>query len=78
MSKDGLEGVLFVYKRPEVNKSQYTVTLNGLIPNAIYEISDFDGIIETKKYTGNELMSEGLTIPLPDGEKAIILNIAKK
>ena len=40
-----------------------------------YEISDFDGIIETKKYTGSELMSDGLTIPLPDGEKAIILNI---
>ncbi len=78
MSEDGSAGVVFVYKRPEVNKNEYTVTLNGLSPDDQYEISDFDGVIETKKYTGSELMSEGLTIPLPDGEKAIILNVAKK
>lgn len=78
MSEDGQDGVVLVYKRADVMKNEYTVTLNGLYPDAQYEISDFDGIIETKKYTGSELMSEGLTIPLPDGEKAIILNIAKK
>ncbi len=78
MSEDGEDGVVLIYKRAGVNKNEYTVTLNGLYPDAEYEISDFDGIIETKKYTGNELMSKGLTIPLPDGEKAIILNVAKK
>lgn len=78
MSDDGAEGVIFVYKRAEVNKSEYTVKLNGLQPDAQYEISDVDGIIETKKYTGNELMSDGLKISLPDGEKAIILNISKE
>ncbi len=77
MSEDGTDGVVFVYKRPEVNKSEYTVVLNGLYPDAEYEISDVDGVIETKKYTGNELMSDGFTIPLPDGEKAIVLNISK-
>lgn len=75
MSEDGESGVIFIYKRAGVNKNEYTVTLNGLHPDAQYEISDVDGIIETKKYSGNELMSEGLTIALPDGEKAIILNI---
>ena len=78
MSEDGAEGTVLIYKRADVRKSEYTVTLNGLYPDAQYEISDFDGIIEAKKYTGNELMSEGLTIPLPDGEKAIILNVTKK
>ena len=78
MSEDGSDGVIFIYKRAEVNKSEYSVVLNGLSPDAQYEISDVDGIIEAKKYTGSELMSEGLTIPLPDGEKAIILNIDKQ
>ncbi len=78
MSNDGLTGVVFIYKRPEVNKSQYTVMLNGLIPDAVYEISDVDGVIATKEYTGNELMTEGITIPLPQGEKAIILDIKGK
>ena len=75
MSEDALSGVVFVYKRPEVNKSEYSIALNGLVSDAIYEISDFDGIIETKEYKGSELMSEGITIPLPDGEKAIVLNV---
>ena len=78
MSEDGSDGVIYIYKRPEVNKSEYTVTLNGLYSDAVYEISDFDGIIETKSYSGEELMSDGLTISLPDGEKAIILNISKQ
>ena len=78
MSENGADGVVLIYKRVGVNKNEYTVTLNGLYPDAEYEISDFDGIIETKKYKGSELMSEGLTIPLPDGEKAIILNVTKK
>jgi hypothetical protein len=78
MSEDGSDGVIFIYKRAEVNKSEYSVVLNGLSPDAQYEISDVDGIIEAKKCTGSELMSEGLTMPLPDGEKAIILNIDKQ
>ena len=78
MSEDALSGVVFVYKRPEVNKSEYSVVLNGLVPDAVYEISDFDGIIESKEYKGSELMSEGFTIPLPDGEKAIVLNVISK
>ncbi len=78
MSEDGESGVVFVYKRAGVNKNEYTVTLNGLYPDALYEISDVDGIIEAKEYTGNALMTEGLTMPLPDGEKAIIVNISKR
>jgi hypothetical protein len=78
MSEDGLTGVVLVYKRAQVNKSEYKVILNGLSPDTVYEISDFDGIIEAMEYKGSELMSEGFTIPLPDGEKAIVLNISAK
>lgn len=78
MSEDGANGVIFVYKRPKVNKTEYTVTLNGLYSDAKYEISDVDGVIESKTYTGKSLMTDGFTISLPDGEKAIILNINKK
>lgn len=78
MSEDGLTGVVMIYKRANVNKSEYNVTLNGLIPDTVYEISDVDGIIEKTEYKGSELMSGGITIPLPDGEKAIVLNISAK
>ena len=78
MSEDALTGVVFIYKRPDVNKTEYSVKLNGLDADTVYEISDVDGIIEAMKYTGSELMSTGITIPLPEGEKAIILNISGK
>ena len=78
MSEDGLSGVVLVYKRAKVYKSEYNVILNGLNPDTVYEISDFDGIIEAMEYKGSELMSEGIKIPLPDGEKAIVLNISAK
>ncbi len=78
MSEDGFTGVVLVYKRAQVNRSEYNVILNGLNPDTVYEISDFDGIIEAMEYKGSELMSEGFTIPLPDGEKAIVLNISAK
>ncbi len=78
MGEDGKNGVILIYKRAYVNESEYTVVLNGLYPDAQYEISDVDGIIETKVYSGNKLLTDGLNISLPDGEKAIILNIVKK
>ena len=78
MSEDALSGVVFIYKRPDVNKTEYSVKLNGLDTETVYEISDVDGNIDVMKYTGSELMSKGITISLPDGEKAIILNISGK
>lgn len=70
---DGLAGTALIYKRPEVTKTEYTVKLNGLVPSKTYSIYDIDTPETVYTLTGEELMNEGLTISLPDGEKAIFL-----
>ncbi len=70
---DGLAGTALIYKRPEVKDSEYIVKLNGLVPSKTYNIYDIDSPETVYTMTGEELMSEGLTIALPDGEKAIFL-----
>lgn len=70
---DGLAGTALIYKRPEVTKTEYTVKLNGLVPSKTYSIYDIDTPETVYTLTGEELMNEGFTIPLPDGEKAIFL-----
>ena len=70
---DGLAGTALIYKRPEVTKTEYTVKLNGLVPEKTYNIYDIDTPETVHTVTGEELMNEGLTISLPDGEKAIFL-----
>lgn len=70
---DALAGEVLIYKRSEVNDSEYTVKLNGLESSATYKIYDYDSPDKVYSLTGEKLMNEGITIPLPDGEKAIIL-----
>ncbi len=70
---DGLAGTALIYKRPEVKDSEYIVKLNGLVPSKTYNIYDIDSPETVYTMTGEKLMSEGLTIALPDGEKAIFL-----
>lgn len=75
-AEDGLSGTAFIYKRPEVNKSEYNIVLNGLVGTATYEVYDFDKPEKIYTLTGEELMNEGITLTLPEGEKAIILMYA--
>lgn len=70
---DALSGTALVYKRAKVNKNEYTVKLNGLIPSQTYNVYDIDLPETVYSLTGEELMREGITLKLPDGEKAIIL-----
>ncbi len=72
-SDDALTGTAFVYKRADVKDTEYTVKLNGLIPSQTYTIYDIDYPDAVKTMTGEELMSKGLTITLPEGEKAVFL-----
>ena len=72
-SDDGLSGTALIYKRAEVNASKYTVRLNGLVPEKEYSIYDIDNPDKTYIMTGEALMRVGLSISLPDGEKAIFL-----
>ncbi len=70
---DGLAGTALIYKRPDVAKTEYTVKLNGLAPAKTYSIYDIDTPETVYTVTGEELMNKGLSISLPDGEKAIFL-----
>ncbi|MBR2411240.1 MAG: alpha-galactosidase [Clostridia bacterium] len=72
-TRDGREGTALIYKRADVKREEYTVKLNGLIPGESYNIYDYDAPDTVFTFTGEELMTKGITIPLPEGEKAIIL-----
>ncbi|MBR3869727.1 MAG: alpha-galactosidase [Clostridia bacterium] len=72
-SDDGLSGTALVYKRANVMKTEYTVKLNGLVTSATYDVYDIDSPENVYILTGEELMNKGITLTLPDGEKAIIL-----
>lgn len=72
-SDDGLSGTALVYKRANVKKTEYTVKLNGLVSSATYDVYDIDNPENVYTMTGEELMTDGITLTLPDGEKAIIL-----
>lgn len=70
---DGSEGVAFIYKRSQVDETSFTVKLNGLNPNSNYTVYDIDHGDDATTYTGKELMEKGFVLPLPEGEKAIII-----
>lgn len=72
-SDDALSGTALIYKRAEVTETEYTVKLNGLIPSQTYGIYDIDAPETVHSLTGEELMRDGITIDLPEGEKAVIL-----
>ncbi len=70
---DALSGMALVYKREKVTDTEYTVKLNGLVSAKTYSVYDIDNPKKVYTMTGAELMSEGITFKLPEGEKAIIL-----
>lgn len=71
--QDASEGTVLIYKRADVEDDEYTVKLNGLVPSEVYNIYDIDNPEAIRRFTGEELMNKGITLPLPEGEKAIIL-----
>ncbi len=70
---DALSGTALIYKRADVKNTEYTVKLNGLVPSVSYSVYDTDYPETVYNLTGEELMNEGITLTLPEGEKAIIL-----
>ena len=72
-TEDALKGTVLIYKRAEVTDTEYTVKLNGLVSSETYSVYDTDYPEKVYDMTGEELMNEGLTITLPEGEKAILL-----
>ncbi len=72
-TEDALSGTALVYKRLNVKDKEYTVKFNGLVPGASYDVYDYDNPEKIYTKTGKDLMNEGLTLCLPEGEKCIIL-----
>ncbi len=77
-SDDGSEGVVLIYKRAHVNKTEYTARLNGLVSSETYNVYDIDNPETVYSLSGEELMNEGITVSLPDGEKAMFLMYASE
>ncbi|MBR6531857.1 MAG: alpha-galactosidase [Clostridia bacterium] len=71
-------GMALVYKRADVTDIEYTVRLNGLMAGTIYSVYDYDKPEEVFEMTGNELMTEGIKLSLPEGEKAFIIMFSAK
>ncbi|MBQ8210585.1 MAG: alpha-galactosidase [Clostridia bacterium] len=72
VSEEGTEGTVLIYKRANVNDDSYTLKLNGLVPDKNYKAYDIDNPEKVYSFTGQELMENGITIDLPEGENAII------
>lgn len=71
-------GMALVYKRSDVTDSEYTVKLNGLSAETIYTVYDYDSPEKVFEMTGNELMTNGIKLNLPEGEKAFIIMFSAK
>lgn len=71
-------GMALVYKRADVTESEYTVRLNGLDADTVYSVYDYDTPENVFELTGEKLMSEGIKLELPEGEKAFIIMFSAK
>ncbi|MBE6749029.1 MAG: alpha-galactosidase [Ruminococcaceae bacterium] len=70
---DASSGMALIYKRSEVTDTEYTLYLNGLHTATKYKLYDIDNPEKVYTMEGIELMNYGLTLPLPEGEKAMII-----
>ena len=73
ITEDALSGTALIYKREKVTDTEYTVKLNGLISEKTYKVYDIDKPDTIHTFTGEQLMTDGIKLPLPEGQKAIIL-----
>jgi hypothetical protein len=73
VNEDATEGTVLIYKRANVTDTEYTVRFNGLKTATNYKVYDIDNPEKVYTEEGIELMNYGLTLPLPEGEKAIII-----
>ena len=69
---DAEAGAALVYRREKAGET-CNIVLNGLRPDAVYEIADYDAPENVTEKTGAALMAEGLTLTVPEAPKAVIL-----
>ncbi|MBR0348273.1 MAG: alpha-galactosidase [Clostridia bacterium] len=71
-------GMALVYKRADVSENEYTVKLNGIDPETVYSVYDYDTPENIFEMTGTQLMTNGIRLTLPEGEKAFIIMFSAK
>lgn len=67
------EGTALIYKREDVENSSYTLKLNGLEPDTIYEVYDYDKPGTVYEMSGSELMLQGIELTINETPKAVIV-----
>ena len=72
-TEDASSGMALIYKRADVKDTEYTLFLNGLKTATEYKLYDIDNPEKVYTMEGIELINYGLTLPLPEGEKAMII-----
>ena len=75
---DESEGAAVIYKRENVKEDEFRLILNGLDPDAEYEIYDYDSPGKVTSVKGSELMTKGIGIKIPESPKAVIVNYRVK
>lgn len=71
--EEAKNGMALIYKRANVKDTEYTLFLNGLKTATEYKLYDIDNPDKIYTMEGIELMNYGLTLPLPEGQKAMII-----
>ena len=67
------EGMALIYKRENVTETSYTLRLNGLEPEAVYTVWDYDAPQARQTVSGSRLMDTGVTVSVQDAPKAVIM-----
>jgi hypothetical protein len=63
-------GVLQIFRRQNATAASVTLQLHGLDPDKLYQVRNFD-LPGSQNYTGQFLMSTGLTVALPPRGSAV-------
>lgn len=70
---DAKSGMALIYKRENGNDASYLLKLNGLRTDAVYEVYNYDTPDVKLKYTGKQLMTEGIELTINETPKAVIM-----
>ncbi len=70
---NGSEGSAVIYKRENVKDNSYTLRLNGLSENKVYEVYDIDKPEEIYSFSGSQLMNDGVKLSITETPKAVVM-----
>lgn len=71
------KGFAVIYKRIDVTDTEFGFRFSGLDSDAMYEVYNYDDNGNVMRISGAELMTEAYSVPLSDGEQALIIEYRK-